>query len=63
MFKVYDFLESVKEKTNEMQWNEFTTLICMLMEEWCKANNDDVVEMSSTIARIVSEVNEEEGKY
>ena len=63
MLQAYELLNDIKGKTNALDEVCFGTIICMLMEEWCKANDSDVVEFSNEIAGLIKEVNEEEGRY
>lgn len=63
MLQAYELLNDIKEKTNALDGVCFGAIICMLMEEWCKANDSDVVEFSNKNAGLIKEVNEEEGRY
>lgn len=63
MLRAYELFNDIKDKTNELDKVSFGTIICMLMEEWCKANDSNVVEISKELAGLIKEVNEEEGRY
>lgn len=57
---VNNVIEDVKY---EMNTPEFTCFICMLLEEFCKAKGEDVVEVTEMINTAVKQVNETEGRY
>lgn len=60
---VYLFIEEHRDKF--VKWDDaiFMTCICMMLEEYCKANKLDVVEMAGMIAGSVLDVNAFHGKY
>ena len=58
-----DFVLVHKESLNELHIHAFEALVCMLMEEYCKANGLDVVEEATKLAVAVESVNEALGKY
>lgn len=57
---VNNVIEDVKY---EMDVPAFTCFICMLLEEFCKAKGEDVVEVTEMINTAVKQVNETEGRY
>ena len=61
MGMVNDVVAKVKDE--EMNTPEFTCFICMLLEEFCKAKGEDVVEITEMINTAVKQVNETEGRY
>lgn len=63
MAKVFMFLQENQREI--LNWDEvtFQSFICMAMEEWCRKNDRDVVELAADIAKVVEAVNEQEGKY
>ena len=63
VMKTIELLEKLKPITNEFDLPQIGSLICMLMEEWCKANNENIVEFVNNISDIVGEVQEACGKY
>ena len=63
LFVAYEFLEAVKDETNHMTSTAFFGMYAMLIEEWCRANGADVVEMITAVRELVVQVNEEDGRY
>ena len=59
----FDFEEEVKEKTNKMEAEVFISVIAMLLGEWCRENNEDVIEITQTLLNAVVGVNKEYGSY
>lgn len=62
-------MEQVQEFLQEhgnvlLRWKEeqFGSFICMIMEIWCGLRDRDVVQFSADIAKLVAEVNEQEGR-
>lgn len=55
----------MEESENIAKWEEpvFQATVCMLMEEYCRVHNLDVIEMSKTVAETVKAVNEAFGEY
>lgn len=53
----------IKEVKNEMDVPAFTCFVCMLLEEFCKVKEEDVVEVTEMINAAVKQVNETEGRY
>lgn len=58
-----ELLEDIHQKTNKLDDWRFEALICMLIEEYCKANDMDVIEMGNEIATAIREINEAYGRY
>jgi hypothetical protein len=52
-----------KAAHEEMDTPAFTCFVCMLLEEFCKAKGEDVVEVTEMINTAVKQVNETEGRY
>lgn len=57
---VNNVIEDVKY---EMDTPEFMCFVCMLLEEFCKAKEVDIVEVTNKIAETVRQVNDECGRY
>lgn len=60
---VYQLLGEIAPITNTLTRPAIGSLIGMLMEEWCKANHEDVTEFVNDLQEVVDEVQEECGKY
>ena len=60
---VYQLLGEIALITNTLTRPAIGSLIGMLMEEWCKANHEDVTEFVNDLQEVVDEVQEECGKY
>lgn len=60
---IHEFLLSIIQTTNQMTQQAFGTVVCMLLEEYCKNNDLDAVEMMNNLNNIMSEVNTTMGKY
>lgn len=63
MFEAYELLMSVTPVTNKMTMECFVGFYCMLLEEWCKEQGQDINIVMPQLAELVQEVNEEEGRY
>lgn len=63
MFKAYELLMNVTPITNRMALEGFGGFYCMLLEEWCKAQRQDINTVLAQLVMIIHEVNEEEGRY
>ena len=61
--EVFKFLQENQEKFLKWDYVRFLSFICMAMEEWCRENCQDVVEISSEITSTVATVNAELGRY
>lgn len=61
MGMVNDVVAKVMDE--EMDTPEFMCFVCMLLEEFCKAREVDVVEVTNNIAESVRQVNDEHGRY
>ena len=53
----------VKAMDKKMDAPEFMCFICMLLEEFCKAREVDIVEVAKDIAELIRQVNDECGRY
>ena len=63
LMAVWEFINKNQDMMNKLDKASFQALICMIMEEWCKANDDDVVKFSEFITEAVRQINAELGKY
>lgn len=63
MVKVFNFLTLVTPVTNDWDPVAFGAFCCMIMEEWCRTNNQDVVAYVQYLADQVNKVHEEHGTY
>ena len=59
LMEVHEFLFRERAWISGLDESLFETLVCVMMEGWCKANNVDVVDMANTIADVVKMVNDE----
>lgn len=60
---VQDYLNMIIEGTNKYSKVSFLAFYCMLAEEWCKANNENIIMLFRELYSIVVAVNEQEGPY
>lgn len=60
---VYCLLQSINLHTLNMDYIEFGSLVCMLAEDYCKANSLNVIEFMKEMNSMVTQVNEELGEY
>lgn len=58
-----NLLNEMVPKTNKMDIVAFGSFYCMLLEEWCLANNEDAPKLARDIAQMVEGVNESMGRY
>ena len=63
LVRLYEVMQEMVEKTNQLDEAEFNSLYCMLLEEWCRAHDKDVVNQIELYAQMIKEVNETCGKY
>lgn len=56
-------LNNTIDDANKMGVVGFESMVCMLLEEYCKFNDLDVVVMAEEIATTVKNVNAEIGRY
>ena len=56
-------LEQLIPMTNQMTLPGVGSLICMIAEEWCKAQQEDVTVLMHNLSDMVDEVNATEGRY
>lgn len=61
--KHMDFLRESMKYLNTLDSAKFLSMMCVMMEEYCLNNDQDVVEMAQYMARTVKEVNEIAGRY
>lgn len=60
---VYRLLREMVPIINTLTRPAIGSLIGMLMEEWCKANDENIIEFVNHLQEVVGEVQEECGKY
>lgn len=60
--KVMKMLE-IAPITNKWTRAGIGSFLGMLMEEWCKANDDDINKFANDMLEVVGQVQEECGKY
>ena len=63
LFQVSEFIFEAREKILELSQGAFESCICMLLEEYCKKHELDIVERVDEIRDVIYMVNEELGKY
>lgn len=63
MIEAMSIINEIKEKTNGLSSSMFLAIFCMLFEEYCLANHENMVEFFGQMYGIVKQVNEEEGVY
>lgn len=60
---IYKVLEQIHHKTNNMSLGAFRSLVCMVIEEYCKENGLDAVKETKECLSAVEFVNAAYGKY
>lgn len=60
---VYRLLGKIAPITNTLTRPAIGSLIGMLTEEWCKANDENIIEFVNDLQEVVDEVQEECSKY
>lgn len=60
---VYELLEKMIPITNQFDMPQIGSLLCMLMEEWCRANDENIIEFVNDLQEVVGQVQDELGKY
>jgi len=63
MVKAFGLLTYLTPITNRWDPATFGSFYCMILEEWCKSNNQDVVAYAQYLADQVEEMHEELGNY
>lgn len=63
IFKLAVTVNELKDKLSCLSEEEFGTCICMLLEEYCREHEMDVVELSEKLHNTIQEVNKDLGKY
>jgi len=61
--RIMEAVGRTTEFMKNLNEDEAGALICMLMEEWCRVQDEDVVEFSQMLADMVRQVNWDLGKY
>ncbi len=60
---VKDFIYAIKDDMAKMSQASFETCICMLLEEYCKENDLDIVSEIDSLRDVIHMVNKELEKY
>lgn len=63
LIQAFDFVIMISPTTNKMNFESFVSVYCMLLEEWCKYNDQSIIDSIDTIHNLILEVNESEGPY
>lgn len=63
LIQVRDFIYAIKDDMAKMSQASFETCICMLLEEYCRENDLDIVSEINSLKDVICMVNEELGKY
>ncbi len=63
LMKAYDLLQNISAETNQLDYPAFGGFWCMLCEEYCRANQLDILEVSRTMCAMINEVNKDLGTY
>lgn len=63
MIDVFNLLTMLTAVTNAWESEIFGAFYCMLLEEWCRSNGEEIVPYITNIANAVKAVNEENGSY
>ena len=63
MMEVYNILMLLTPVTNKMDSVAFGSFYCTLLEEWCLANDQDVISYIQLFAEQIKALNEEWGSY
>ena len=63
LIHVRNFIYTIKDDIVKMSQASFETCICMLLEEYCRENDLDIVSEIDSLKDVIHMVNEELGKY
>ena len=63
LVRVYEVLQDTVAITNQFDESAFTSFYCMLLEEWCRTHDEDIVDRIKLYAQMIRQVNETCGKY
>ena len=63
LFASMELVQNTAPIINQMSHVGAGSVLCMLAEEWCRAQKVDVVDFMNEMASLVSEVNAELGRY
>lgn len=63
LMRSYELLQQMTPIVKELDYGTFGSVWAMLLEEWAKAHNEDVVEIVDNLAELVRMVNEDMGPY
>lgn len=60
---IYKVLEKLTPVMNKMDFSVTGAEVCMILEEYAKANDANVVELAELITEMIKQVNEDLGRY
>ena len=63
LFQSMEIVQTTAPIINRMSHVGAGSIVCMIAEEWCKANHTDVIDFMNQMAEMVSEVNQQLGRY
>lgn len=63
MIDVFKLLTMLTPITNTWESEIFGAFYCMILEEWCRSNGENIISYIQHIADAVKEVNETCGTY
>lgn len=63
IMKALDLLTTITPVLNKLDFTIFGSIYCMILEEWCKANDQDILEYVSMVKDQIIAVNAAEGRY
>lgn len=61
--KVFNLLQTVMPITNSFDFTMFGSFYCMLLEEWCLNNNENIIECIDIIQTQINLINKDLGDY
>ena len=60
---VSELITAIVDQTQELESHMFMAMICMLIEERCKRDDLDVVQVAEDLFAAINDVNADYGKY
>ena len=63
LMRAYDILQDISDTIDNLEYTAFGALWCMIAEEYCRANQLDILEVSRTMCAMINEVNRDLGAY
>ncbi len=63
LMNLFDVLQDMIAITNQLDEAAFGSLYCMILEEWCRYHDADVVNQIDMYSQMIKEVNDTCGKY